>query len=261
MHIIKIIDKHNLGLDLRYGIFNNRNQFFYIRQLSIFEFPPEYFFCLHELSSLLLLFSAQPGVAGVSMVSGCQEGNGVSRQEQRQLPDFSAVEVDGAFDVTIVAGQERQEVVVTTDANLLSAVITEVRDGVLSIRTRGSVCPRAVRIHQRTLQSVVVSGSNQLDLSGVDGDALRLAIYGAGNATVAGRVGLFAVKVMGSSELQAETLVAQDVEVLADGASSAVVRAERSLKAVSSGASQVTYYGTPRLDRIERDGVGEIFHR
>src|SRR5437660_12915469 len=61
-------------------------------------------------------------------------GSGVRKTEKRDLPAFNAIETSGAFEVNVDC-QKPASFELEADDNLLPLVETEVRDGVLRVRT------------------------------------------------------------------------------------------------------------------------------
>src|SRR2546430_17296206 len=74
------------------------------------------------------------------VLSGCHmgvHGSGVRKIEKRDLPAFNAIETSGAFEVNVDC-QKPASFEIEADDNILPLVETEVREGVLRIRTTKS---------------------------------------------------------------------------------------------------------------------------
>jgi hypothetical protein len=87
------------------------------------------------MKRLLLLLLIMPILYGCSYASRMESsvtGSGNRKTEQRQMGDFNAVEVTGAYDVKIVSGT-KGDVQIESDDNILPLIKTEVKDGRLVV--------------------------------------------------------------------------------------------------------------------------------
>ncbi len=74
-------------------------------------------------------------------------------------------------------------------------------------------------------------------------EASKFNLSGASNLTLSGSSKMIAADLSGASLLKAYTMAAEDVNVIASGASHAYVRATKSIVAEASGASSILYRG------------------
>ncbi|MCX6268827.1 MAG: DUF2807 domain-containing protein, partial [Bacteroidetes bacterium] len=97
--------------------------------------------------------------AGCNVVGGVH-GDGNVVKETRKVSTFNGIDVSGAFDIILKQGAA-EEVTVEADANLLTAIRTEVVGGTLTIETKKPV-------HHVTVMKVYVTVKdlNRIDVSG-----------------------------------------------------------------------------------------------
>ena len=187
-------------------------------------------------------------------------GSGKMKLEKRTVPAFTAVEISGAYDVEIVA-QKDQKLEVEGDENLLSLIITEVKNGVLSVRNEKGFDTEhklRLRISLPTLDSISTSGANDIVASNVKSDEFSINASGAGNMQVSGEAESLQVEISGAGEVDAKDLRARKVTISSSGSAQADVYASEELRANVSGAGNVTYYGDPKNVSEDTSGSGSI---
>ena len=109
----------------------------------------------------LLALSVLLGGCGGGLFRGKTSGSGKVKVEKRSVGDFKAVNVSGAFEVEIVAQQERG-VEVAGDDNLLALIRTDVKNGVLDVFNEKPISTNSkirVRISVPQLDAVATSGA------------------------------------------------------------------------------------------------------
>jgi Putative auto-transporter adhesin, head GIN domain len=204
-------------------------------------------------------------VAGALAISACstdsgREGSGTEASEGRKVPPFNAIEVSGLADAVVTVGQARK-VTVRGDDNLLEHVETDVSGDELEVSQEGDIDPDVgitVDIRTPELDTFTLSGAGDLTARGIDGEALRAEVSGAGGVEATGRVGSVEIVVSGAGDVRFQKLVAQEAGVEVSGAGSVHVAATDSLTASVSGVGDVVYSGHP--ERIDEDvsGLGEV---
>lgn len=181
---------------------------------------------------------------------------GQCRHAKRDVTDFKAVQVGGAFDVEIVA-QKEFAVEVEGDDNLLELIKTDVSGETLEIRSekRFSTNGRLkIRISAPDIDKVDLSGASTVNLVGLNNDSLRIESSGASKIKVNGVTKDLVVDMSGASKLDAADLKSVNANVDASGACHIIVAVSGDLKADLSGASKVTYSGNPK--NVERKVSG-----
>lgn len=195
-----------------------------------------------------------------SMNFGGVKGSGNVQTEKRELVNFKAIEVGGAFEVEVVA-QKEFSVEIEADDNLLPLIETEVRGGTLEISTKNRISTKQrlrIRISAPNVESLQVSGATKVSLANLKNDSLKIDLSGASKVKVDGETRDLEVEMSGASKVDAENLKAENVTVDASGASSAAVSVSGDLKADLSGASNVTYTGNPRNLQKSTSGASSV---
>ena len=188
------------------------------------------------------------------------EGSGTIVRHARTLGSFSAVHVQGPFNLEVVVGP-RQSVEIETDDNLSDRIRTRVEDGELRVETAGSFRTRSVpnvRVTVPKLDKVVMQGSGDTRISGVDGGRLELVGQGSGDFIVDGRADAVAASLYGSGDADLMRMDAPDLKVSVYGSGSARVRATRTLAASIFGSGRIDYRGDPSKVSRSIHGSGTI---
>jgi hypothetical protein len=175
-------------------------------------------------------------------------GSGVAKTETRTVTDFRGLQVNGSCDVTLTVGSATS-LTATADDNLLSDLVTEVRDGTLVVEMKsGSYSPQVAMKVVATvpaLDSVSVRGSADVDVAGVAGDRFSVEVSGSGNVHAAGKTGSVTARVSGSGDVKLFDLEAREATVEVSGSGDVDVWATESLATSIAGSGDVTYKGDP----------------
>jgi hypothetical protein len=210
--------------------------------------------------------------------------------EQRALPPFTRIVIDGFADVTLVQGP-------TDSASLEgpskpnSRVRTRVVDGTLTIANSharrwwsdffgGGARPARVTITVRELESIEASGAVRLRIDRLKTDRLRVSASGATSIKIAdldakelsvsgsgamkielaGRAGLQKIGISGAGYYRAADLVSEEARVSVSGAGRVLIQVEKTLKVALSGAGTVEYLGDPKVTQ-SISGAGRVKRR
>ncbi len=207
-------------------------------------------------------------------------GSGVVTAQTRPLAAFHAVKIQGSFAVELVKG-EIVHAQVTGDDNIVPLIVTEVKDGVLTIESKDGASYDSklgviVKVTAAALDDVSArgsgsvsvvdvatpvcalsnSGSGALSFRGV-ADALTLTSSGSGAVTLVGSAKSLAATQAGSGAVDAGTLTVADATVALRGSGRMVVNASARLTASVMGSGQLLYLGTPQLTKTVR-GSGSV---
>lgn len=187
--------------------------------------------------------------------------------EIRKLGSFHAVDISGNFELTLK--DSAQEVSVSAPNDFLSKVITKVENGVLYVYSDGIVLNRALKvtISSDSLQKLVAKGACKintdkqmvmsefnLELLGaceavldmkVDGQ-INIDTKGASKVDLKGSCNTFKLNGVGASRIDANELIAKNVDVRVSGATNAQVYSSESLNAEALGASEIDCKGHPK---------------
>lgn len=209
-------------------------------------------------------------------------GNGNIKEETRQVPDFTEVELSGSIDVEIQPGTEIG-VKVITDENILPNVITEVKSGVLEVHFKRNVNINddhtRVLVYAPALNKMTTSGSGSFSSNGtmknnqmislkssgsgdfklaIDAPAVNITGSGSGDFELSGFTKDISATLTGSGELNCRDLKAENVKLKLTGSADAKVFASSTLKATITGSGDVLYWGNPALPEIKTTGSGTI---
>jgi hypothetical protein len=232
-------------------------------------------------------------------------GSGTLRVEPRPVPAFSQI-VQGAnnVDVEITRGPVAQ-VEISGDDNVVPLITTTVTDNRLEIGTTTSAgvwkrLPLKIRIVVPTLRALDLNGHGDVQLTGIDTEALQVSLGGFGDVQLtdvhtddlevsigghgnvrmndvfagalgvsiggfgdvdgAGRAGRLDVSIGGHGDVRLAQLPVDDAKVECGGHGNIEVTASRALDAELSGHGDIVYHGEPRV-RSRVSGHGDIKHQ
>ncbi len=232
----------------------------------------------------LALFAAASLFAGgeqEGLLGNWVSGSGFVRTETRDVPSFTAVEVDGAGNVTLSQGLV-QSVTVETDDNVLPFITTEVIGGVLHLGTRHdtrltNVRRLEFRISAPSIEGILIAGSgNVRSITPLRADRMSLEIRGSGSIdtevrtaslttriggsggiSARGRATDLSVDIGGSGSVDARGLTAAAARVKISGSGGASVYVDNTLDVVISGSGSVLYSGGASIT-VRSSGSGSV---
>ena len=187
-------------------------------------------------------------------------GSGNVVTERRDISGFRGIDVGGIFKVEAVS-QKDFGVEIEVDDNLVPLVRTEVRGGVLHIEFDGHLKSRGpilVRVFAPDFESIDASGASSVTVAGLKNSLLSIDSSGASKITVSGETKKLSIDVSGATRINAGDLKAADVNVEASGASHVDVFATETLTADASGATKVSYSGSPKNVNRKSSGASSI---
>lgn len=188
------------------------------------------------------------------------EGSGVVKTELRTVPEFSAVECGGVFELSITCGKAAK-CELSGDDNILPVVTTTVADGKLTIATTGAIStkqPLKATLELPELKALSMSGAGTATIADAKGESFALDISGTANVTAAGQVKLVKIKLSGAGKAAAVALKAEHAEVDCSGAGSIEIFASETLTADVSGVGSVRFAGDPKTVKKQISGVGSV---
>jgi hypothetical protein len=186
--------------------------------------------------------------------AACTIGSGTPSLDTRDVTGFDAIDVGGAFQVSVAVGPPA-DLELRGDDNVLPEVRAEVRGSTLHLSLPGRVVtklPLEAIITVPSLVSLDASGAATVTVNGFadDGKHLEVDASGASRVLLYGILDRLDAEVSGASTLDAQGLWATQAHVDASGASKVDVLVSSSLHAEASGASTIRHHGTPtQLDR------------
>jgi hypothetical protein len=199
-------------------------------------------------SFLLVLLS----MALLSCGSELKTGSGHWVTQTRSVAPFDRVSLNGHFKLNY-ADHQQPGITVSADDNLLPFIHTVVKNGELTINVDPNVRLNAsnvitVHLASRHLQSITSSGSNEIQLSGLQEPWFRVKSQGGDHIELQGDVKEVLYDCSGIAYVDATELKAEDVSVTLKGAGEVTVAADQKLNVNLSGVAKVRYLGSPKID-------------
>jgi hypothetical protein len=211
------------------------------------------------LASLLVLIIA---LAFASCRFGGRgvQGSGVFKTEKRDLASFKAIETEGAYEVA-VACQKPQSFELEGDDNILPLIQTEVRDGVLYVRSANGYNSRklvSLRITVPDLERLSGTGAGDVRVSELKNDKFEIHATGATAVSAAGETRALEINTTGAGMVDTHNLHAAKANVTSAGAASVDVYASEQLDVNVAGAGEVTYSGDPKVVNKHVSGAASV---
>lgn len=209
-------------------------------------------------------------------------GDGNVIKEQRQVPSFSKIQMDGVVNVYLKQGPDKS-LTIEADQNLAKYIQTPVEGNTLYIKTADGV-----EIKEKTKLNVYVTfenidllnmngignvkGENKFQLnnfvvenSGVGNldldlncNNLEMEINGVGNAKFSGRVKELRIDQNGVGNIKAFDLIADVLRVQSNGVGNAEVVGEKEIYIDVNGIGNVSYKGDGATKVLNKNGSGNI---
>ncbi|MGI4022142.1 MAG: head GIN domain-containing protein [Janthinobacterium lividum] len=208
-----------------------------------------------------------------------------SEIQDRKLSGFRAVASTGSFDVVLRQGGS-ESVKVEADAEVINDIVTEVKNGTLTIRSKNTRNwsnmwnNRKITIYvvAKDLNSVSLSGSGdlkienqfnanklELRLSGsgdfrgaVNVKTLEASISGSGDFSISGKADESTVSISGSGDYHGSDLMTKSTAIRVSGSGDATIYASENVEASVSGSGDVHYSGHPKNVSKVAHGSGDI---
>lgn len=191
---------------------------------------------------------------------GGVHGSGNSTSERRDVTGFHGIEVGGVYQVEVTAQQDFS-VTVEADDNLVPLIRTEVDGGILRIVSDKRISPKSVIrivIAAPDIDDLNVSGAANVTVSDIKNAGLSIDASGASKVTVNGETEKLTVDVSGAMRVDAVDLAAVNATVGASGASQVTVNVSGDLRTSASGASRITYAGSPKNVTKKTSGASSV---
>lgn len=212
------------------------------------------------------------------------KGNGNMTKITRSTTSYNGVKCAGSFDYILEAGTEGN-ITIEGEENLLDYIITEVKDGVLIVKTKKMVSLRTsynktitVTIPFQDISSVSLAGSGDLwskntinadtfkaSISGsgdvsltIQANSIEASVAGSGDLTLKGNTTNLEASIAGSGDFHGFDLEADNTTVSVAGSGDADVVSRKYLKARVSGSGDIEYKGNPEKEDTKVAGSGSI---
>lgn len=117
-----------------------------------------------------------------------------------------------------------------------------------------------VTITAPSVPNLEMGSAANIELEGVDQDALAIDLSGAANLSATGKVQTLTVDASGAGNLDLQSLDVTDAKIDLSGFGNADLNVGGTLDASISGAGNVTLHRKPRVLRTEISGIGNVDH-
>ena len=188
------------------------------------------------------------------------KGSGVAASETRAVANFDSIEATGVGKLKLRIG-DGESLKVQADDNILPLIKTELKDGVLTLSTKGATLSKTDIVFEviaRRIKRLENSGTVSIDAIGFNGGELAVETSGVGSIKLDGRVDSFKAELSGVGSLEADALAADRVDTTLSGVGSAHVRAEKSLRANVSGVGSLSWKGAATDVTTNVSGIGRV---
>ena len=240
-----------------------------------------------SLTAFCGILFAMTTISGcTSIFNDCVDGSGERQTETRQLSPFHSIVIKGSADVTFQQGTE-QELVITTDNNILPVISTTVSNNVLTVdaeRCYSTSNGLQIEVTIPDLQSFKIEGSGSLrnlpstsheglklndlhlEIEG-SGDillndllmnTLTLIVEGSGEISATGSGETIDIIIKGSGDITADQFIVKEAEASISGSGEIRVQALEALRAAISGSGDIYYRGSPATLETSISGSGDI---
>lgn len=237
------------------------------------------------MKKLLILLFALISANSFAQPGETIKGNGHTKQETREVGNFSSLATHGSMDVQINYGDSKT-IVIEGEENLLPYIETSVQNGKLSIKTKKNVNLKShskivVHVSMTKINSLQLSGSGNIKGSGafsndgktdmgisgsgnlsLDFDSFKdldLSVSGSGNIDLKGSAtNSINAKISGSGNIDCSSISSKDVDAKLSGSGNIKVYANNSIEASISGSGNVYYKGNAQNISSKVVGSGKV---
>lgn len=206
-------------------------------------------------------------ILGAFAIAGCRDwgimgvrGNGKVVTDERNIADFTELELGGAYSVDVKVGG-KPSLVISGEENIIKYIKTYVEGDRLIVDTRKNISPRKeirIKITVPKLDALDASGACDVYAENIKSERFSIDLSGAGSIELNGSTDKCNIDISGAASLDAKNLKSRSLKVSISGASSADVYASEYIDASVSGVGSITYYGNPKDVRKDVSGVGSI---
>ena len=169
------------------------------------------------------------------------KGSGNITSENRELTNFSSINLIGGIDVNIKFS-DKYNCTVVSDDNLIPYIKTEVINNNLQIsinKNYSSIEGIEVNVNAPEYDEVSISGSGDINIIDFKNDNLSLNISGSGYITANGEVQTLIAKISGSGDIISAELISKSATITINGSGDAKIWASDSISAQINGSGDI----------------------
>ena len=217
------------------------------------------------LISILIMFSIACDPSGIIIRTVGGEliaGSGQVVKEDRSLPDFDTVELEGSMNVEISKG-DSVKCTVEGDDNIIPLLKTEVRGNRLRIYFKRGMSLSSYKVlnvylEVPELSEVSVSGSGDISFTDVTRGEVTVSIDGSGDITGTGEAETVTAEINGSGDMHLFKLYTERASAEINGSGDVAINATAFLDAEINGSGDIRYKGNPSEIKRSVNGSGDI---
>lgn len=195
----------------------------------------------------------------ISGSSNVIKGSGIKHTIKRKLKSFSAVTVDGSFDVIYHHGSP--SISIEGDDNIIEHVVSSVTNHTLKLSTDKSYSsshPIVIDVFSQRIQEMSLEGTGTVKFDEIKTDQLTLNISGTVDVRATGSAETLKLIINGTGDVMVKDLDSDIVTIELDGTSNVEVTAHSNLDVSITGVGNVLYFGSPKKINKQILGVGDI---
>ncbi len=214
------------------------------------------------LAILILATLILPGCMFFPDKPATVNGSGNVVSETREVSGITSISLEGSADVNVKFGST-ESLVISGEDNIIFLIETNVQNHQLIIKTKPRMIyvatkPVVIDVSVTELKGVSISGSGNINVTGLTGDSFTAALPGTGNITLAGSTNDVKISMQGSGNVFADKLIAKNAVVSLSGSGNVTVFASGELDATNSGPGNIRYFGNPTRITKNVTGPGTI---
>lgn len=212
------------------------------------------------------------------------KGSGNVKTETRDVKGFTGVKTSTSIDIYLTQGSSFK-VEVEADDNLISSIVTEVKDGVLHVYLdRINITWHEKMIVHVTMKEIdYISASSAGDVIGmtkinaddlkirtssagdvkieVKAKSLDLSTSSSGDITISGEAEYLEASTSSAGDIKAFDLTVKEAEINASSAGDVKITVTEKLRARASSAGDIYYMGNPSFVDARSSSAGDIIRR
>ena len=217
-----------------------------------------------------------------AFLSACTSitGTGPAVTESRSVSEITAIELEMDADVYLIKG-DTQNIVISTQQNILQVIQTTVDGGSLKIKTSESISvtePIQIWITVKNIEALEISGSGSIsstttftsekitaDVSGsgkinvdLNCEKFNGDLNGSGTINLTGKIGKADIDLSGSGSIEASECEFDNCEITLNGSGDAILTIKSELDATINGSGSIRYRGNPQKVKSDINGSGTI---
>lgn len=208
------------------------------------------------------------------------KGNGNSVTDQRVIPSFNAIDIQGNYEVKLIKN-EKSSLKIIADDNIIPHILSVVENDTLKINNKNKIKSNnniKIYINYWDLKAINCGGASSikcdtpvitddlaLNLNGtglieleLDAKTLELFLSGTGLINLSGYVDKEILILSGAGKVNASDLKSRECNIDLSGIGSAQIYVEDRLNAHLSGVGGIKYKGNPNNVNTEVVGIGTI---